>query len=72
MNRGPAWGMVACFLKTQCQNLNLNSVQITGVVLFAPNFMNHLVISLKRDLYPKSHISGHLLHRPPLFFTMSF
>ena len=37
------------------------SVQTTGVVLLAPNFMNHLVISFKHDLHQKSHISGHLL-----------
>jgi hypothetical protein len=45
--RGPAWGVVACYVETQCQNLNWVSVQTTGGVLLAPNFMNHLVISLK-------------------------
>jgi len=33
---------------------------------FGPNLMNHLVLSFKHDLYQKSHISGHLLRRPPL------
>jgi len=47
---GPVWGVVACFVETQCQNLNWISVQSTGVVLLAPNFMNHLVISFKHDL----------------------
>jgi len=61
MKRGPAWGVVACYVETQCQNLNCISVQTTGVVLLAPNFMNHLVISFKHDLHQKSHISGHLL-----------
>ena len=46
MKEGPGWGVVACNVGTQCQNLNCISVQTTGVVLFAPNFMNHLVISL--------------------------
>jgi len=41
--------------------INCISVQTTGVVLLAPNFMNHLVISLKHDLHQKIHISGHLL-----------
>ena len=40
MKRGPAWGVVACYVETQCQNLNWNSVQTTGVVLLAPNLMN--------------------------------
>jgi hypothetical protein len=61
MKRDPGWGVVACNVETQCQNLNCISVQTTGVVLLAPNFMNHLVISFKRDLRQKSHISGHLL-----------
>jgi hypothetical protein len=30
-------------VEIQCQNLNWISVQSTGVVLLAPNFMNHLV-----------------------------
>jgi hypothetical protein len=33
----------------------LDSVQSTGVVILAPNFMNHLVISFIHDLYQKSH-----------------
>ena len=66
MKRGPAWGVVVCYVKTQCQNLIWISVQTTRVVLLAPNFMNHLVISFKHDLYQKSHISGHLLCWPPL------
>jgi hypothetical protein len=50
MKRGPGWGVVACCVETQCQNLNCISVQTTGVVLLAPNFINHLVISFKREL----------------------
>ena len=53
MKRGPAWGVVACYVEIQCQNLNWISVQSTGVVLLAPNFMNHLVISFKHDFYQK-------------------
>ena len=34
----------------------LDSVQMARVVLLAPSFMNHLVISFKHDLYQKSHI----------------
>jgi hypothetical protein len=60
MKRGPAWGVVACYAETQCQNLNWISVQTTGVVLLAPNFMDHLIVSFKRDI-KKIHISGHLL-----------
>ena len=66
MKTGPAWGVVACYVETQCQNLNWISVQTTGVVLLSPNFMSHLVKSFKHDLYQKSHISGHLLCCPPL------
>ena len=44
---GPGWGVVACNVETQCQNLNWISVPTTGMVLLAPNFMNHLVISFK-------------------------
>ena len=66
MKRGPGWGVVACNVKTQCQNLNCISVQTTGVVLLAPNFINHLVISYKHYLHQKSHMSGHLLSWPPL------
>ena len=47
MQRGPGWGVVACNVVTQCQNSNWISVPTTGVILLAPNFMNHLVISLK-------------------------
>ena len=68
MKRGPGWGVVACNVKTQCQNLNCISVQTTGVVLLAPNFINHLVISYKHYLHQKSHISGHLLRWPPLVY----
>jgi len=32
-------------VETQCQKLNCISVQTTGVVLLAPNIMNHIVIS---------------------------
>jgi hypothetical protein len=39
MKRGPGWGVVACDVDTQCQDLNWISVQTTGVVLLAPNFM---------------------------------
>ena len=53
MKRGPAWGVVACYVETQCQNLNWVSVQTIGVVLLAPDFMNHLVISFKHDLHQK-------------------
>ena len=55
-------------VETQCQNLNWISVPTTGVVLLAPNFMNHLVISFKHDLHQESHISGHSLRWPPLIF----
>jgi len=68
MKRGPGWGVVACNVETQGQNLNWISVPTTGLVLLAPNFMNHLVISFKHDLHQKSHISGHLLCWPPLVF----
>ena len=61
VKRGPGWAAVACNVGTQCQILNWISVQTTGVVLLAPNIMNHLVISSKHDLNKKSHISGHLL-----------
>jgi len=54
MKRGPAWDVVACNVETQCQNLNRISFQNTGVVLLAPNFMNHLVISFKHAS-KKSH-----------------
>jgi len=64
MKRGAAWGVVACYVETQCQYLNWISVQTTGVVLLAPNFMNHLAISFKHDLRQKRHISGHLLSWP--------
>jgi len=53
MKRGAAWGVVACYVETQCQYLNWISVQTTGVVLLAPNFMNHLVISFKHNSYQK-------------------
>ena len=66
MKRGPGWGVVACNVETQCQNLNCTSVQTTGVVLLAPNFINHLIISYKHYLHQESHISGHLLRWPPL------
>jgi hypothetical protein len=56
-------------VETQCQNLNCISVQTTGLVLFAPNFMNHLVISFKHNLHQKSHISGHLLRWTPLIYS---
>ena len=56
MKRGPGWGVVACNVETQCQNLNWISVPTTGLVLLAPNFTNHLVISFKHDLHQKSHI----------------
>ena len=36
MKRGPDWDVVACYVETQCQNLNWISVQTTGVVLFGP------------------------------------
>ena len=61
MKRGPAWGVVACYVETQCQNLYWISVQTTGVVLLVPNFINHLVISFKHDMRQKNHIPGHLL-----------
>ena len=61
MERGPVWGVVAYDVETQCQNLNWIFVPTTGLVLLAPNFMNHLVISFKNNLHQKSHISGHLL-----------
>jgi hypothetical protein len=64
MNRGPGWGVMGCNVETQCQNLDCTSVQTTGVVLLAPNFMNHLAISFKHDLRQKRHISGHLLSWP--------
>jgi hypothetical protein len=64
MKRGPAWGVVACYVETQGQNLNWIPVQTTGAVLLALNFMNRLVLSFKHDLYQKSHISGHLLRWP--------
>ena len=66
MKRGPGWGVVACNVETQCQHLNWISVQTTGVVLLAPDFMNHLVVSFKHGLHQKSHIPGHLLSWPPL------
>jgi hypothetical protein len=37
MKRGPGWGVMACNVETQYQNLNWISVLV-------PNFMNHLVI----------------------------
>ena len=40
-------------METQCQSLNCISVQTNGVVLLAPNFVNHLVTSFKPDLQPK-------------------
>ena len=43
----------------QCQNLDWITVQTTRVVLLAPNFMNHLVTSIKRVLHKKIHIPGH-------------
>jgi len=51
MKRGPAWGVVACYVETQCQKLNWISVQTNVVVLLAPNFMKHLVMILKHDLH---------------------
>ena len=56
MKRGPAWGAVACYVKTQCQKLNWISVQTTGVVLLAPNFMKHLVMLFKHELHRKRNI----------------
>ena len=53
MKRGHGWGVVACNVETQCQSLNCISVQTNGVVLLAPNFVNHLVTSFKPDLQPK-------------------
>jgi hypothetical protein len=61
MKRGPGWGVEACNVETQCQNLNCISVQTTGVVILAPNFMNYQVISFKHDLHQKNHIPRHLL-----------
>jgi hypothetical protein len=56
MKRGPGWGVVACTVKTQCQNLNSISVQTTGVAHLASNFMIHLVMLLKHDLHQKRNI----------------
>jgi hypothetical protein len=63
MKRDPGWGVVACNVETlpKFEILDCISVQTTGVVLLAPNFMNHLVISFKHDLHQNCHISGHLL-----------
>ena len=52
-------------MKTQCQNLNRNPTQTTGVVRLTPSFVDHLVMFIKHGLYQKSHISGHLLRRIP-------
>jgi len=50
MIRGPAWGVVACNVETQCQNLNCPD-HWGGP--FGPKLMNHLVISFKHDLHKK-------------------
>jgi hypothetical protein len=56
-------------VKTQCQNLNGNPIQTTEVVRFwTPNFVDHLDMFIKHGLHQKSHISGHLLRRPPLVY----
>jgi len=34
-----------------------------------PNFVDHLVMFIKHGLHQKSHISGHLLRRPPLVLS---
>jgi hypothetical protein len=64
MKRGTGWGVVACNVGTQCQNLNWNSAKTTGVVQLTPNFVDHLVMLIKHDLHQKNHISR--TSRPPL------
>ena len=56
MKRGPEWGVVACNVGAQCQNLNWISAQTTGVVQLTPNFVDHLVLLIKHDLHQKNHI----------------
>ena len=50
----------------QCQNLNGNPTETIGVVRLTPNFVDYLVMFIKHGLHQNSHISGHLLRRPPL------
>ena len=57
MKIGPGWGVVACNVGAQCQNLNWISAQTTGVVQLTPNFVDHLVMLIKHDLHKKNHIS---------------
>ena len=70
--KGPWLGRGGLYCGIQCQNLNWISVPTTGLVLLAPNFVNHLVISFKHDLHQNSHITGHLLSWPPVVLYAYF
>jgi len=38
-------------VKIQCQNLNVNPTQTTGVVQLTPNFADHLIMFITHDLH---------------------